>query len=85
MKIRVTKKPRSRKASVPLPNGELSLSAREHQTSHGQPVSPCEDLHVQIARRAYELHAEHGYQHGCALDDWLQAEQEILGQRKPGR
>jgi hypothetical protein len=42
-------------------------------------VSPCDDLHVRIAQRAYELHAERGYREGHALDDWLEAEREIIG------
>lgn len=46
---------------------------------HSQPVSPCDDLQVRIARRAYEIHAERGYQQGYELDDWLEAEREILG------
>jgi hypothetical protein len=44
-----------------------------------QPVSPCDDLNVRIAQRAYEIHAERGYRQGYALDDWLEAEREILG------
>ncbi len=48
-----------------------------------QPVSPCDDPHVLIAKRAYELYSERGYRHGCALDDWLDAEREILSQLPP--
>ena len=44
------------------------------------PLSPCEDLHVLIAKRAYELHSERGCGQGSALDDWLEAEREILSQ-----
>lgn len=47
------------------------------------PLSPCEDLHVLIAKRAHELHSERGYRHGSALDDWLEAEREILSQIPP--
>jgi hypothetical protein len=42
------------------------------------PVS--EGLHEQIAKRAYEVYKRRICQ--GALDDWLQAEQEILGQKK---
>jgi hypothetical protein len=31
-----------------------------------------------IRRRAYELYVERGNQSGSALDDWLQAEEEVL-------
>jgi hypothetical protein len=35
-----------------------------------------------IRQRAYELHQQRGGVHGFALDDWLQAEVEILGTRE---
>ena len=31
----------------------------------------------EIARRAYEIYQSRGAAHGRALDDWLQAEQEL--------
>jgi hypothetical protein len=37
-----------------------------------------EELHAQIARRAYEVWQERGGGHGQDLDDWLTAEEEIL-------
>jgi hypothetical protein len=36
-----------------------------------------------IAKRAYELYSERGYRHGFALDDWLDAEREIVSQLPP--
>ena len=33
--------------------------------------------HEAIAKRAYELYAQRGYQHGYDADDWLQAEAEL--------
>lgn len=53
------------------------------QTPHAALVSPCEDLQVLIAKRAYELYGERGYRAGSALDDWLNAEREILSQIPP--
>ena len=47
------------------------------------PIDLCEDLHERIQKRAYELHAMRGYREGSALDDWLQAEREILSQLPP--
>jgi len=35
-------------------------------------------LEEQIRRRAYELYVERGNASGSELDDWLQAESEIL-------
>lgn len=44
---------------------------------------PTADLHARIAQRAYELYAERGYRQGCAMEDWLDAEREILSQIPP--
>jgi len=41
-----------------------------------QPMSP----HDEIAVRAYELYLEHGGDDGHDLDDWLQAERELIEQ-----
>lgn len=50
----------------------------------GKPsVSVCEDIQVLISKRAYELHAMRGYRDGFALDDWLEAEREVLSQIPP--
>jgi hypothetical protein len=48
-------------------NGRISEAAKA--------ASPQE----QIQLRAYKLYVEHGRKDGLALDDWLQAEAEILG------
>jgi hypothetical protein len=39
-------------------------------------------LEERIQRRAYELYVEHGNQSGSELDDWLQAEEEVLQAQK---
>ena len=63
----------------------VSTSIRNRQPAeaapesvHSQPVSPCDDLQARIAKRAFDLHAERGYRQGYALEDWLEAEGEIL-------
>ena len=33
----------------------------------------------QVSRRAYELFTERGCEHGSDIDDWLNAEKQILG------
>jgi hypothetical protein len=45
---------------------------------------PSENLSLeeQIQRRAYELYVERGNQSGSEIDDWLQAEEEILERRE---
>jgi hypothetical protein len=37
-----------------------------------------EDLQSAIRRRAYELYEQRGYMDGSELDDWLEAESEVL-------
>ena len=33
---------------------------------------------TEIRRRAFEIHIDRGGIHGCDLDDWMQAERELL-------
>lgn len=40
------------------------------------------NIEERIRRRAYELYAQRGRVDGFALDDWLQAERQILGAQK---
>ena len=48
---------------------------------HAQPLF--DDLHARIATRAYELYMQRGCREGCAVDDWLDAEREIVGREFP--
>jgi Protein of unknown function (DUF2934) len=41
------------------------------------------DLHAQITVRAYYLYMERGRREGCAEQDWLDAEREILNRTFP--
>jgi len=75
--IRSTKPDRKAQDLQQQPNGPPV------QTSHAPPLSPCEDLHILVAKRAHDLYSERGYRHGSALDDWLEAEREILSQIPP--
>lgn len=77
MQSRAAKEPRRKKRFEPIQSQEPAVSLKE--PVHCQPVSPCDDLHVRITDRAYQLYAERGYRQGYALDDWLEAEREILG------
>ncbi len=71
-----------RKAPAP-PQQQQMPQKPATQKFHVLPLSPCDDLHVLIAKRAYELYGERGYRDGSALDDWLEAEREILSQIPP--
>jgi hypothetical protein len=67
-----------------LPRETKQKSRRRSAASSTKPrVSRCDDLTVLISKRAYELYSERGYRHGSALDDWLEAEREILSQIPP--
>jgi len=75
---RQTKKTKTR-ASTGAPAKEAIPSAAHTRQS----MSACDDLHILIAKRAYELYSERGYRQGYAIDDWLDAEREILSQLPP--
>lgn len=44
-----------------------------------QPTHDQDLLRARIERRAYELYVKRGCREGCALEDWLDAEREMLG------
>jgi hypothetical protein len=50
-----------------------------------QPPSETLSLEERIRRRAYELYLQRGNQSGSQLDDWLQAEEEILQAERDAR
>jgi Protein of unknown function (DUF2934) len=66
----------------PKKPAKLKQSSEQTATRANQPgrAAVPERHHEQIAKRAYELY-ERRFCQG-ALDDWLQAEQEILGVKK---
>jgi hypothetical protein len=55
--------------------------AKRERTSGRPPVlkqiRSSSERQQEIAMRAYELYAAHGYRQGHDLDDWLEAEREI--------
>ncbi len=53
-----------------------STAARDART-------PFDDLHGRIITRAYELYIQRGCREGCAEEDWLDAEQEIVSRDFP--
>ena len=73
--------------SIRSPNPDRKAQAPQQQTKgppaqkpHAPPLSPCQDLQALIAKRAHEFYSERGYRDGSALNDWLDAEREILSQ-----
>jgi hypothetical protein len=59
--------------------------SRRAQVSQPELKAPpaSDELHTLITNRAYELFSERGYRQGYALDDWLEAEREILSRTPP--
>ena len=81
MKVQLSHPTKETKPITPASTQVLGAAPAAPHTR--QPVSPCDDLHILIAKRAYELYGERGYRHGYAIDDWLDAEREILSQIPP--
>ena len=79
MRIHVAKDS-SKKRTAADPRLGAGLPIPEKQPFVSQPVSPCDDVQARIAKRAYEIHAQRGYRYGYALEDWLEAEREVLGE-----
>ena len=79
----ITASPEARKPkSHPGSGKKQDLPAAEQEIAV-KPVHYCEDLHDRISRRAYTFYLERGYRDGCALQDWLDAEREILSREQP--
>jgi hypothetical protein len=76
MQVQTSKGSRKRKGTHSIKK-QRSISS-EKEPAQSQSGSPCADLHARIANRAHELYVDHGYREGYALDDWLEAEREIL-------
>ncbi|WP_455389565.1 DUF2934 domain-containing protein [Petrachloros mirabilis] len=76
-----------------LPEGQKTKPPPRRRKKQDQPAAVpeiareaahyCEDLHASISRRAYDFYAERGYRAGCALQDWLDAEREIVSREQP--
>lgn len=58
--------------------GKRDEEAVTTQKDNSQESALSDELQERIAKRAYELYLERGCREGCALEDWVDAEQEIL-------
>ncbi len=58
-----------------------SMTAKELRTPQEEAADQA--LRARIAERAYELHVMRGHREGHALDDWLEAEREIMSRLPP--
>ena len=62
----------------------MTTKSKSRKSRSPKPAQP-NDIEESIRRRAYELYEQRGRVDGFALDDWLQAEREILGAQKQGK
>jgi len=81
MKTQTSKRTAEKKQQAPVT--DQSAEATAPRKSARQSRSSFDDLQARITVRAYELYAERGYRDGCALGDWVDAEQEILSREFP--
>lgn len=66
-----------------IPQGSPTQEKPSTGTTAPQKQLPFDDLHARIMVRAYELYVERGYREGCAEEDWLDAEREVLNRTFP--
>jgi Protein of unknown function (DUF2934) len=59
---------------------EIGMKRIQKEVPTETPATAVE-LEEQIRRRAYELYEQRGRIHGFDVDDWLQAENEVLDAR----
>jgi Protein of unknown function (DUF2934) len=80
---RSTTRKKTDKTRLTVPAVPSSASTREdlnqpQATGVVAPAQVSSDLRAVIAERAYELYKKRGGQNGHELDDWLEAEREVL-------
>ncbi|MBA5865037.1 MAG: DUF2934 domain-containing protein [Nitrospira sp. CR1.1] len=56
-------------------HNEKAVTTQEDKPEGG---ALSDERQERIAKRAYELYLERGCREGCALEDWVDAEREIL-------
>jgi len=71
-KIRVVSRPSQSATRNPVE------SRSNENTNTNQPHEHSQDFHARISERAYALYEEHGREDGHALEDWLEAERQVL-------
>ena len=69
--------PRTPKAKTDKPETKV-LQMPEMTGSNGNTNHSAVELESEIRRRAYDLYERRGYVDGRAVQDWLEAEREVL-------
>jgi hypothetical protein len=52
--------------------------SNENTSTTNQPDEHSQVVHARISEQAYALYEEHGREDGHALEDWLEAERQVL-------
>lgn len=63
----------------------MTAKSKSRKSRLPKPPTQSSDIEERIRRRAYDLYEQRGKLDGFAVDDWLQAEGEILGTQKKRR
>ena len=70
------------------PMAKMPVHKKDVKTRQSQAVLSLvrseEEFQTRIAKRAYELYEQRGWQHGYDREDWFQAEKEVLTQQELG-
>jgi len=77
MKSQTSSQREEKQSYVPSASQHATVASFEKPSKKLQ--SSNKDLRDRISERAYELYAQRGWREGGALEDWLDAEREILG------
>ena len=62
----------------------MIAKSKSKQPRSAKTTQSC-DIEDRIRHRAYQLYEQRGGADGLALDDWLQAEAEVLGAQKQAK
>lgn len=76
MKSQKAKEARARKPSPVVLDQPGTAASSSKSMRQARPTF--DDLHAHITTLAYELYIQKGCREGCALEDWLDAEREIV-------
>ena len=66
-------------APPPAPASRITTRSKTEAPKLARP--PHQPTNEEIARRAYQLYVQRGYQHGHHLEDWQRAETELRAGR----
>jgi hypothetical protein len=69
----------SNRATPTMSAGTSYAGSGSEKTGPAEQSSKGAWAHDRIARRAYELYEQRGRQEGRALEDWLNAERQVVG------